>query len=231
MALRDYMPIGWIEFSAWFENFTSQLTVLGTKYSVSAETLAACEADNDWVQYWIHAKTTARALEKQLTLYIDDVANGKMGKQALNDPTWSLGDAPPAAVPPGIKQRIRQIVRQIKAHPKYSSVDGELLGVIGANLSKTPLNQLQPKLQIRSMQNYKLVIKYRRDKMEAICIETRQKGGNWQMATVLTSSPGTISVTPLAPEEVEKIEVRARFQQKNQLVGNYSPIYSPIIEP
>lgn len=231
MAVYDFIPRGWSEFAEWFENFSGSLNLLAAKYGISAEKLAEIEADNEWVQYWIRAKFSAKILEKQLTEYIAAMVKGEIGDPLLTNPSWNLGANPPAVTPPGIKKRIRQIIRQIKAHSAYTEADGELLGIIGMARGRISLNEIQPKLKIETLPDYKLQIRYKKEAMDAIRIETRQKGDSWQLATILTASPGTITVTPLVPDEVEKIEVRAVFQQKNQLAGIYSPTYSPIVQP
>lgn len=228
--MRDFLPNNWSAFAEWLDNFFTQFGTLAAKYGLTAE-LTPLERDNLWTQYWIQAKFTAKQQEKQLSDYIELVANGDTGESQPTDPAWALPPNTPNGVAPGIKKRIRAIVRQIKANPVYTTADGELLGIVGTDDNSLSPETTAPELKLRSLPNFAVETEFRKYGLDALRIEIRHKNGQWQLAAILTSSPGIFNVVPNTPGDAEQIEVRAVFVIKNQPFGNYSPTYNAVIQP
>jgi hypothetical protein len=229
--MRDFIPKNWAAFAVWFANFVVQLAALKTKYNIQAATLSALEADNDWVQFWTEAKAKAKLQTKQLTDFTDGVRKGKIGSTPLSNPVWDVG-AMPATVPPGINERVRETANFIKAQKSiYTSADGELLGIITAEEANLNEQDFQPALKFVQEPNYNLEADFRLFGTDALRIEYRHKGGDWQLAAILTSSPGTFNIVPLVAGSAEQIEIRAIFIVKNEKYGQYSPIYTVVIAP
>ena len=227
---RDFLPQSWAAFAEWLQNFYTELTTLAPKYGLADEA-ALLEKDNLWTQYWIQAKMTARQQEKQLGDYVEAIVNGDTGDAPPTNPAWALPANPPLIIAPGLKKKIRALVRQIKANPVYTTADGELLGIIGIEEAGLSPETAAPELKLRSLPNYNTEADFRKNGMDALRIESRHKGGQWQLAAILTNSPGTFNVIPQTAGDAEQIEIRAVFLLKNQLFGNYSPTYNVVIEP
>ena len=228
--MADFIPTSWSAFADWLNNLDSQFAVLAGKYGLSAE-VGSVTKDNLWVQYWVPAKFTASAQEKQLTDFISAVANGEIGSPQPSDPTWALPPGVPANVLPGIKKRIRSLARQIKANPIYTSADGELLGIIYPEEANLSPETTAPELKCRPTSNFTVDIEFRKYSFDALRIELKHKGGAWQLAAILTTSPGVFNAIPTSPGDAEQIEVRGIFLMKNQPFGIYSPIYTTVIQP
>ena len=229
---KDFIPNTWSAFADWSDNFNTQLQVLAAKYGISAAKLAQTDKDNDWVKYWVQAKFNAKLQEKQLNDYVAGVANGELNAAQPAEPTWALPAGSPTAVATGVKRRYREIAAEIKAQKSiYTESDGELLGIIPPDEAGLSPETTAPELQIDSMPNFALEVEFRRFGLDALRVEFRHKGGNWQLAAVLTSSPGVFNIVPTNAGEAEQIEIRAVFIEKNQPFGNYSPIYTAIIQP
>lgn len=229
---RDFIPQNWSAFADWTDNFYTQLQVLAAKYTISAGKLAQTQKDNDWVKYWVQAKFNAKAQEKQLNDYVGDVANGELNAAQPNEPTWALPADQPAPVPPGVKKRFREIAAEIKAQKSiYTPSDGELLGIIAPDEANLSPEDTAPELKLRSMPNFTLETEFRKYGMDALRVEFQHKGGTWQLAAILTSSPGVFNIIPTTPDTAEQIQIRAIFLVKNQPFGNYSPIYTAVIQP
>ena len=231
MPQRDFIPQNWAAFAVWFANFVVQLEVLKTKYNVSEAAIAALVEDNTWTQFWAEGQAAAKQQKKQVTDFVDGVRKGKLGTPALSNPIWNLG-AMPATVPTGIHDRIREVANFIKAQKSiYSVADGELLGIVTAEEAGKPESAYSPVLKLDSEPNYNLDADFRLFGTDALRVEYRHKGGNWQVAATLTSSPGTFNIVPQTAGSAEQIEIRAVFIVKNQLYGQYSPIYAVVIQP
>lgn len=230
--MADFIPQNWAAFADWTDNFNSQLQVLAAKYGIAAAKLAQTQKDSDWVKYWVQAKFNAKAQEKQLTDYTDGIANGNLGTPQPNEPTWALPADPPVVVPPGIKRRFREIAAEIKAQKSiYTQADGELLGIVAPDEGSLSPETTAPDLKISPKPNFALEVEFRKFGIDALRVEFRHKGGNWQLAAILTSSPGVFNIIPNEPNNAEQIEIRAIFIEKNQNFGIFSPIYTAVIQP
>lgn len=231
MTIRDFIPKNWAAFAVWLANFIVQLAVLKTKYNVSDEMIGALTADNTWVQFWADAQAAAKTQKKQMTDYVDGVRKGKLGAPALSNPVWSLG-AMPAAVPPGIHERIREVANFIKAQKSiYTLADGELLGIVTAQEAGKAENEYIPDLKLDAEPNYNLEADFRLYGLDALQVEYRFKGGDWKIAATLTRSPGAFNIVPTTPGEAQSVEIRAIFIVNSKPYGQYSPIYSTVIKP
>jgi hypothetical protein len=230
ILMADFLPNTWSAFADWFNNFNSQFTVLAGKYGLSGET-GNVEKDNLWVQYWVQAKVAAKAQDKQLTDFVDAIANGETGTPQPGSPTWALPAGEPANVLPGVKKRIRSLARQIKAKPAYTVADGALLGIISPEEATLSPETTAPELKCRPMSNFAVEIEFRKYGFDALRVELKHKSGAWQLASILTTSPGVFNAIPQTPGDAEQIEVRGIFLMKNQPFGIYSPIYTTVIQP
>ena len=229
---KDYIPSNWDAFAVWSANFIAQLPNVSAKYNITAAAMAQAVKDNDWVQYWVEAKNTAKRQEKQLNDYVDAVANGALNDPPQNDPAYALPPNLPGIVLPGIKKRIREIASGIKAQKSiYTRADGELLGIVTPDEAGFNEMDFTPEVRLRSLSNFAVEADFRKFGLDALRIDFRYKNGNWQLAATLTSSPGVFNIAPTVSGNAEQIEIRAVFILKNQIFGNYSPSYTIVIQP
>ena len=230
--MGDFIPQNWAAFGDWSQNFYTQLVVLAPKYGISAATLAQAKKDNDWVQYWIPNRLTAKNQKKQLDDYVSALANGELNAPQPFEPKWELPEAKPDSVNVGVKKRYREIAGFIKSQKSiYSPADGELLGIVTTEEANLSPDSFTPDVKFHSMPNFALEAEFRRYGLDGLRVEFRHKNGEWQYVTTLTSSPGVFNIHPTVAGTAEQIELRCVFIVKNQPYGNYSPIYTAIIQP
>jgi hypothetical protein len=105
------------------------------------------------------------------------------------------------------------------------------LGIVKPDSDGIAPENLVPALANRSLPNFALETSFLKQGTDGLRIEYRQKGGNWQLATVALSSPVVYNITPQAAGTAEQIEIRAIYMEKNALVGQYSPSYTLVIAP
>lgn len=232
MSYRDYIPNNWDAFAVWMANFNAQLPALAAKYGISAAVVAQVAKDNDWVQYWVEARNSARQQQRQVNDYVDAVANGDLNGQVESNPTWALPASPADGVPNGIKKRLREIANSIKAQKSiYTQADGELLGIISPEEAGLVEENANPELKLRPLANFGIETDFRKFGMNSVKIEIRHKGENWQLAAFLNKSPGVFNVVPKVPDTAEQVEIRAIYLKNNETFGNFSPTYSVVIAP
>lgn len=228
----DFIPGNWSAFGDWSQNYYTQLVILAPKYGISADKMVQAQKDNAWVQYWVQAKLAAKNQKKQLDDYVSGVANGELNAPALDDPIWALAAGAPAAVNPGVKKRFRENAAFIKAQKSiYTTADGTLLGIVTAEEANLSPSDYTPEVKFLSLANFALEADFRKYGLDALRVEFRHKGGEWQLAAILTSSPGVFNFHPTTAGQAEQIELRCVFIVKNQPYGNYSPIYTALIQP
>ncbi len=229
---KDFIPNTWSAFADWSENFNTYLPDLAAKYDIKTAILTQTAADNAWVKYWVQAKVAAKAQEKQLNDYADEIANGALNAPAPKEPTWAMPPNPPPEVEPGVKKRFREIAAGIKAQKSiYTQADGELLGIVAPDEGILAPGNTAPVLKLTSMPNFVLEAEFRKFGLDGLRVEFRYKNGNWQLAATLISSPGVFNIAPTTPGNAEQVEIRAIFLEKNQPFGSFSPIYTAIIQP
>ena len=233
MPSKDYIPNNWSAFADWLVNFVTQLQVLAAKYSVPAAKITALEADNAWTQYYVPAKLSAAAQEKQLTDYMTATRKGTPdGKGTPTKPVWELPPDEPADVPLDIEDRIREVANYIKNQKSiYTQADGELLGIISPEESGKPESDYAPALKIEQMTAYHVGFEFRKEGLDAVRFEYRKKGGAWTALGDSARSPTDFMIPPTTPGDAEQVEIRAIFLKDYKPFGSYSPIYTTTIQP
>ena len=226
----DWYPNGMDARSAWHQNYADNLAVLQAKYNLTVAQVAQAVEDNTWMQFWVQARHSLSALSQQLTKYFNDIAG--------DDPTLD----PPAVIsivisggpdepPPGIEFRTREIARQIKGHSAYSEADGELLGIVSPESEPANLGEMSAAFTVKSMPNFAVETKFKKNGADAMRFEFRRKGGQWQPAGYLVASPGTFTIAPAEAGVAEQIELRGIMVRKNEDVGSFSDFVPAFIAP
>ena len=229
---RDFIPQNPSAFAVWFANFIAQLPVLAGKYGVPMGKITQLTNDNDWVQYWVAARETARQQETHLGDYFREIVGGELGSPAPSSPVWGLPGTLPAEVPVGIKKRVRETANLIKSLKSvYTKADGELLGIVTADEAGLNESDFTPDVKLTPMPDFGLNAEFRKFSLDAVKFEFRRKGGEWQFAGFLTKSPGVLHIAPQTAGTAEQIEIRAIFWDENRHYGNWSPIYTAVIAP
>lgn len=229
MATKDFLPPTWSAFAGWYQNFALHLLELAEKYSITDTVKTSVSNDNNWLQYWVAAKFTARQQEKQLTDYTDAIANNDIGSTAPAVPTWSLPPDPPAEVLPGLRKRVRQIANQIKASANYAESDGALLGIVGTSGEEKPADERKAVFTAHTLANYAVAIEFKKQGADAMHFETRKTGeSRWNTAGTKTASPAKFTFNFDAPAQ---IEIRSILVKKDEPIGEYSDIVTVTIAP
>ena len=234
MATTDYYPRKREELPEWYQNFEDQLNALAAKYGITPGQLAEIIADSAWFQYWVAAMF---AIEQQVDAltgkdgYFETILAAAEGTPPPSAPVIALPAGAPAQVPPGARDRVREIARFIKGNPVYVVSDGELLGIVSAKETPSAPSLLTADFSPRTLAGFAVEVTFSRQGMTAMRFEFRHKGGNWIFINVLPSSPGTLVITPETPGVAEQIELRSILMDKNDPVGNYSDTKNAFIAP
>jgi hypothetical protein len=231
MAKADFYPKSADARVLWHQVFAAQLPTYKTKYGIADPDIAQAVADALWIEWIVSGRNADRSHSQQGTNYFNDIAG--------NDPTkdqpepWVSFDpgAAPSEPKPGIEYRTRGLAKQMKGHADYSEADGEAMGIEGADVTPDDPTGFTPDYTAKTLANYELEIKFKKLGMSALKFQFRYKGGDWQSAGFLVTSPGTLSIPPSTPGTGEQIELRAIYMDGNNEVGSYSDAKAAFIAP
>jgi hypothetical protein len=136
MAKDDWLPAREDELLPWFNNFNTKLPGYAATLALNPGDLTTVADDTAMVGFAVNNVTIFKAEQKEWVDFKNLELYGPTGS-----PTPGVPTVPPVAAPtlvaPGIIRRTRDIVLRIKAHPNYTEVIGEDLGIIGAEQGST----------------------------------------------------------------------------------------------
>lgn len=121
--------------------------------------------------------------------------------------------------------------KDIKGATDYAEADGEAMGIEGAEITPEDPSGLTVDFTAKTLANFELEVGFRKFGMSAVKFQFRYKGGQWQNAGFLVTSPGVLSIPPQVAGTGEQIELRAIYMQGNDEVGNYSDAKAAFIAP
>lgn len=219
------------ELPEWYQNFYTQLEILGPKYSITQAQIDAIKQDKNWIVYWVPAMQEIANQADAMDTYFELILKQPEGTPPPSPVAIDLPAGIPAEILPGARTRVRDIANFIKGNPVYVRSDGELLGIVTNEPAPLSPVDITADFKIRTMPGFALEATFSKQGQDAMRFEMRHKGGEWQFVTVLTSSPGTFVITPATPGEAEQVEIRSIMIKKNQMVGNYSDTKTALIAP
>ena len=152
---------------------------------------------------------------------------GPNGTPAPAAPTFP-GNAP-TDVKRGLINSFMRYRDYIVNLPGYDKSIGEDLGLIGAEITPTPEQDMRPELVTRATGSYNVALTGSMQGMDAMRIEYATGDGPYREVGLFTSKPGTVHIEPQNPGQPENGRLRAVFIKKSHVVGNYSPNYSVTI--
>jgi len=216
--------------AAWHVNFKLHRPAFEAKYPILKTMGAELDADCDWIVYHANARHVGDEFSQQQTKYFNTIAGTNDGADVPEPLNWAVPPGMPPEVKPGLEKRIRDARRETVGYANYAVADGELLGFeTGATSIPTPSTPTD--FSLETLSNFVLKAKFRKRGMDALKLQFRRIGGEWQDAGFLVSSPGTFSIAPSTPGVGEQIEVRAIYIKGNSEIGSYSDPKPAFIAP
>lgn len=229
---RTWFPASLAERAAWFANFSSKFGDLATHLGFLPADVTAVSNDNDVIQFAFIQGNDADDYADAARQYRKIVTEGNIGEPT---PVWPAVPVPGAtvpAVPTGIFERLDDLVKRIRVAPSYTDDDGVLLGINGKTPESTPPDQLQPSLKLKAMPGNVIEIDFVRAKSDGIEVQTKiDKEDNWSNAGRFFKSPAALTITANGQGLPRAVQVRARYLEGNNAVGQYSDIVETSTQP
>jgi hypothetical protein len=131
---------------------------------------------------------------------------------------------PPTVVAPGLIRRTRDLVLRIKAHPNYTEVIGEDLGIIGSEQVAPGL--VKPDGKAEPLPNHEVRISFVKSGHDGVDVESqRASEQTWTYLAFDGFSPYIDNRPPLVPDQPEERRYRLRYRDNDLPVGEYSDVY------
>ena len=224
------VPTSLQEQAAWFSNFSIQFALVANALGFRDSGVSAT-ADAAVVQKLAAVQVQLKAYRQAVRQYRITILTGDVGQ-----PTPEFAALPaygsPDVVATGIYERTDTLIKQIKLAPTYTEEIGALLGIIPANRPALPVEDLQPIVRMISMPGSAVQVTFVRGTTDGVMLQTKlDKSETWTDSGRYYSSPINVPI-PANPTGLPRsVQVRARYIEGNEAVGQFSPVVSASTQP
>ena len=223
MAKDDWLPHREDELLPWFNNFNTKIPGYATTLDLSPGDVTSVADDSAMVEFAINGVAIYKAEQKEWVDFKDLELYGPFGRPTPGVPTAPVL-TPPTVVDPGIIRRTRDLVLRIKAHPNYTEVIGEDLGIIGAEQAGTGL--VKPDGGAEALPKHEVRITFVKSGHDGVDVESQRAAEtDWTYLAFDGYSPYVDNRPPLVPGQPEERRYRLRYRDNDLPVGEYSDIF------
>ncbi len=209
----------------WYANFTVQFAIIATILGFSPAEVTAVQADNNLMQFLRNAANQMDAVIAAARQFRKVITEGNIGQVTPNWPAQFAGS--PADPPPdtGVFERLDDLVRRIRVAPNYTPETGALLGIIPSKPDPIVPTEVKPEPSIIAEPGNKVIVKFSRGQMDGLDVEVQlDNSGTWDNYGKYPKSPAELTI-PENPQGLPRyVQVRSRYLQGNQPVGQYSDV-------
>ena len=223
MSKSPWLPYREDELLPWFNNFNTKLPSYTTVLDLSAGDVTSVADDAAMLVFAIDGVAIHKAEQKE---WVDFKDLELYGSPALPSPAVPMEPVlvSPTLVAPGIIGRVRALVARIKAHPNYTEVIGEDLGIIGAESPAT--GTIKPEGQALALPKHEVRISFVKSGHEGVDVESQRAAEtDWSYLAFDGYSPYVDNRPPLVGGQPEQRRYRLRYRDKDTPVGEYSDIF------
>ena len=219
-----WFPLSFAERAGWFQTFSINFATLGPGLGFTPLEIADVNTDNASVQLLYQWSLLVDNFSKGMTSYRREVLEGKDGDPEADQPQApDFGDN--TIVLPGIYERLDKLVKRIKVAPSYSDEEGQQLGIVAPKVDPIAPGTNPPVLKLYASPGNVVNVEFIRGNTDGIRIQTSlDKSNVWNNEGTFKKSPAAITI-PAGPGDLPRsVQVRARFVEGNDPVGDYSDI-------
>lgn len=209
----------------WFANFTAQFALIAAGLGFTPAEVTAVQADNQLMQFLRNAALQMDAVIAASRQFRKVITEGNVGDPTPNWPSpfsGSPADPPPAT---GVFQRLDELVKRIRVAPNYTPETGALLGIIPSKPDPIVPTEVKPEPSISAEPGNKVIVKFSRGQMDGLDVEVQlDNSGTWAAFGKYVKSPAELNI-PENPQGLPRyVQVRSRYLQGNEPVGQYSDV-------
>ena len=220
---KNWFPMNLQDRAAWFGNFNSQMQDIGLTLGFVAGDLTALEADNDIIQFLAESDVSLSAYTDAVRNYRKGVTEGNIGERTPGLPA-NITLTSPGPVPTGIFERLDAMVKRVRVAPAYTDEIGALLGILITSGGGSRPTEIPPVLKATVDPGNIIEVKFVKGDSSGAYIETNVDNAGWSFADKAVKSPAIFDV-PANPNNTPRgVQIRARYLDGNNPVGDWSDI-------
>lgn len=222
-----WFPISLTERAAWFRNFSAQMQVHGPDLGLTSAEIASIQADSDMMTFLARASVAIEAYYNAFQAFRREMTEGDVGGAVPQFPA-DPGFAPPVGAEAGIFERLMRIVPRIRVAPAFTDEIEALLGIAPTRYrrKKTHLEDgSHPTLKATVEPGNVVTVKFVRGASHGIAVEMRlDNDEHWTDAGTFLRSPAELSIPQSEAHLPRRVQLRARFREGNDAVGDWSDV-------
>jgi len=222
------------ELALWLTNFSNTFAAHANALGFTEVDVSAVKADAAMVSYLLgDLLPTYKSALQARTSYKNRVMTGPVGTAGGALPPPPTTGPAPAAVPPGILPRLRNLVQRIQLAPAYNEVIGRDLGITTPEGGPSaPDTMSRPALKARSNGPGAVQVDFTKEKFDGVIIESRRANeSEWHSLGVDSYSPYIDDRPSAEAGKPEVREYRARYILRDQATGEWSDIVTATFVP
>ncbi len=230
---HTWFPQSLQERAAWYQNYNTQIAIVGASLGFSAAEITGFADDNLVLQFLADTDTQMAAFDRAVRQYRKIVTEGDIG-----EPTPAFPANPAFALPKeiltGLFERLNKARTRILAAPAYTDETGALLGILPRTPDSISPADAKPTITIQAAQTGYLFSVVVADRAESDMwdVFTMRKGAvNWISVGRFTGKSSDVTITPTTPNEPEQIQVRVQLRKNNQNYGQPSDVVYVTVNP
>jgi len=225
MSEKRYLPKDSVKLIAWLLHFADQLGKLGGKLPLSADEIAAGQADARFLAAVLQCQIDASRFAVGWTQFKKAATYGSEPLTAWPKP-FELPAEMPAVTSAGVLRRIAKLVFRIKTSTGYSEALGEMFGIVGADKKRTlaELAQMQPALEVTLDSAGHPRLRWKRRGFTGVDLEVdRGDGAGFVRLANIVSATRYLDMAALPSAGTAGVwRYRAIYRQGDDLVGQWS---------
>lgn len=229
-----WFPLSLAERAAWYENFNRVIQTIGAGLGLTAGELATIQADCDMLRFLARASTAIGAHEGAFQSFRRLMTEGDTGDVTPQFPELTTLVPPPGSTA-GIFERLDKFVKRIRTAPGFTPETEASLQIAPTRykLGKRHLeSETGPQLKVSTEPGNVVLVKFIRGSSHGVWIETLiDNDTEWQRAGTFVKSPATLRIPQNDDRLPRRVQVRARFLEQNDPVGERSGIVTIATEP
>ena len=223
MAKDDWLPNREDELLPWFNNFNTKIPGYAVTLDLNPGDVTTVADDTAMLEFAVNGVAIYKAEQREWVDFKNLDLYGPLGRPTPAVPTAPVL-VPPTVVAPGIIPRTRALVARIKAHPNYTEVIGEDLGIIGAEQAAPGL--VKPTGGAEALPKHEVRITFVKRGHDGVDIESQRAfETTWSYLAFDVFSPYLDNRPPLVPDQPEERRYRLRYRDNDLPVGEYSDIF------
>lgn len=225
---KKFLPQTLEALAPWFSNFALKFDQFAVGLGFALTDVQSVNNDNLVVQWLLDAEEAFEANMDGFRNFRDGTLYGEKNDPAPVEPVTVL-PATPAILTTSIIARLVKLVERIQLSDTYTDDIGAQLGILGTEPDSIAPENWKPVLKVKAVPGNQIQVEFVRGDASGILLEMENDGlDTWTEAGKFFGSPAILTVNGNAPQAVN---LRGRFLQKNDAVGNYSDTVNVVTNP